>query len=476
MRVLRRSLAGLTCAAVLVGGSAIALADEPEPYRVQAVSAARWLVGELATAADVAAYDEANPTAKGGLVEGTLPGQFVDKLPPTDWGLTIDALLALKATGADDAAADKIAGVVAANVRSFISDSAKPEKRVSGSIAKELVAAVVSGRDPRAFGGFDLVAELTGLMAADGAEKGRFKDRVTDPSEAKTNNFGQALGVMGLARVKALPPEAVDFLVGQQCPNGGFQLFVSSGETACADDNINTDVTGTAVQALLDAGEAGVPGTEGAITKAVTYLKTTQGADGEFTDSAKYPNPNTNSTGLAAQALAAVGEMAAADKSAAWIAGIQSPLPAEKGAIAPNEDAFTADPADAENGKLPSMYRDSWRRATAQAALGLTRVRLGHVTTQPPLPSDPPSTAPTRPSTAPAPTSSSTTPTTTPSSTTASTTSGAGAPATEPGDGSQTPRNLASTGVEAGGFALGGLALLVAGLGLVLVARRRSAA
>jgi hypothetical protein len=351
-------------------------------------------------------------------------------------------------------------------------------KRVSGSIAKEIVAAVASGRDPRDFGGYDLAVELTGLMVKDGDEKGRFKDRVAVPSEDRTNNFGQALGVMGLARIKALPQEAVDFLIKQQCPNGGFGLFLKPGAAACAADNINADVTGTAVQALLDAAEAGVPGTEAAVTKAVAYLKTTQGADGEFSDSAAYPNPNTNSTGLAAQALAAVGEMAAADKSAAWVAGLQGPLPAEKGAIAPNKDAFTADPADAENGRLPSMYRDSWRRATAQASLGLTRVRLGHATTQPPLPPDSTTTKPpTTPPTTPAAPSSSTTPTTSSSSSIApSTTPDGGTPTTGPGDGSQTPRNLASTGVEAGGFALGGLALLVAGLGLVLIARRRSAA
>jgi hypothetical protein len=475
MRVLRRSLAGLTCAAVLVGGSAIALADEPGPYRVQAVSAARWLVGELATAADVAAYDAANPTAKGGLVEGTLPGQIVDKPPPTDWGLTIDALLALKATGADDAEANKIADRVAAHVGSFIGDPAAPEKRVSGSIAKEIVAAVAGGRNPRDFGGFDLAAELTGLMVKDGDEKGRFKDRVTVPSEDRTNNFGQALGVMGLARIKALPQEAVDFLIKQQCPAGGFQLFVKSGPACEKNEESNVDVTGMAVQALLDAEEAGVPGTEAAVTKAVAYLKTTQGADGEFSDSAAYPNPNTNSTGLAAQALAAVGEMPAADKSAAWVTGLQGPLPAEKGAIAPNKDAFTADPADAENGRLPSMYRDSWRRATAQASLGLTRVRLGHGTTQPPLPPDPTTTPPS--TTPPAPSSSTTPPTSSSSSTTPSTTPDTGTSTTPgSGDGSQTPRNLASTGVEAGGFAFGGLALLGAGLGLVLVARRRSAA
>lgn len=384
MRVLRRSLAGLTCAAVLVGGSAIALADEPEPYRAQAVSAARWLVGELATAADVAAYDAANPATKGRLVEGTLPGQFVSGPAPTDWGLTIDALLALKATGADDAAANKIADVVAANVGGFIG-SGGPETLASGAVAKELVAAVVSGRNPREFGGFDLVTELTGLMAKDGDEKGRFKNRAGEATLDNSNLFGQALGVIGLAQVKALPPEAVDFLVKQQCPAGGFRL-VPSG-TACTDDGgIHIDATGMAVQALFDADEAGVTGAKDVAAKAVAYLKTAQGTNGEFSDMAKFPNPNMNSTGLAAQALAAGGEQAATD---------------------------------------------------------------------------------------PSPTSS---PSSSSSSTTASTTADAGAPTTGSGDGSQTPRNLASTGAEAGGFAFGGLALLVAGLGLVLIARQRSAA
>ncbi len=473
MRVLRRSLAGLTCAAVLAGGSAIAFAaePEPEPYRTQAVSAVRWLAGELATTADVAAYDAENPTKKGSLVEGTLPGMSVGGLPPTDWGLTIDALLALKATGADDATAAKITDRLAANVGRFLVDPKAPQTRKSGSVAKELVAAVAASKNPRDFGGFDLVTELTGLMAPDGDEKGRFKSRVIAPNTDSSNIFDQALGVMGLARIKVLPQEAVDYLVRQQCPAGGFRLLYKD-PTCTTDDDIHIDATGMAVQALLDADEAGVTGAKAAATKAVAYLKTTQGADGAFSDMVRFPNPNTNSTGLAAEALAAGGETAAANKSAAWIAGLQGPLPAEKGAIALNPDGFTIAKDEAENGRIPAMYRDEWRRATAQAALGLTRVRLGHGTTQPPLPTDPPTTPP---STTPTSTSTSTPATTTTSSSaTSSSTTDAGAPTTTTG--SQTPRNLASTGVEAGGFALGGLVLLVAGLGLVLIARRRSAA
>ncbi|MFB6509022.1 hypothetical protein [Streptomyces virginiae] len=199
-------------AAVLgAGGSFLAVclftftpsaAAAPQPDT--ATAAARWQAGEL----------------ESGGIPGFSPGQ-------SDWGLTIDTLIALKATGADERAADEVVANLKTHVRDHNSNDAwgEPGQRVSGATAKLLYAAVAAGEDPTKFGKYDLRQETLDLIAGPGSglEKGRVKDKITS-GEDSSNTFGQSLAVLGLARSGDVPQSAVDFLMDQQCATGGFRL------------------------------------------------------------------------------------------------------------------------------------------------------------------------------------------------------------------------------------------------------------
>ncbi|MYW03605.1 prenyltransferase/squalene oxidase repeat-containing protein, partial [Streptomyces sp. SID3343] len=390
----RNTGAVAACGAVLLA-AAPALATAPagsNPRVAAVVAAAKWQAGEL--------------------VEGGIPG-FVG----SDWGLTIDTILALSATRADPVALTAATDAVAANVRAYNSNEAwgEPGSRIAGATAKILVAAIAAHRDPTAFGGFDLRQETLDLIAgADaGADEGRVRDRKT--SSDNSNAFGQSLAVLGLARSGGVPGPAVDFLIRQQCPSGGFRLFPdrlgSSGPT-CQDGPatvLDPDSTGMAVQALLAAAaEDGTPGAAEAARKGADWLKSTQRGDGSFGGSGPTVASNTNSTGLAGQALHAAGHSAAGDKAAAWVLGHQitkanaGKADDEIGTIAYNAESFESARADG----IADFQRDQWRRATPQALLVLADVPLGKLGRQPtdPEPTDPgpsgtesPTTAPTSP-------------------------------------------------------------------------------
>ena len=79
--------------------------------------------------------------------------------------------------------------------------------------------------------------------------QGRFADQGTTPDSS--NGFSQALGILALLRTtNGVPSDAVTFLLGQQCPDGGFRLFYDTGATCTANSDDDPDATGLAVQAL----------------------------------------------------------------------------------------------------------------------------------------------------------------------------------------------------------------------------------
>lgn len=383
-RIPRPSLI-LTLATVGALGLSTAPAVLAEPHHAPAADAsARWLAEEIQP-------------------DGSLPGPFGTT---PDWGLTIDALIALEATGAAPSAARTIRQAVADNVAAYNSYAGwggDPDVRIGGATAKILYAAVISGADPTDFGGFDMRAETLGLIQGPegGAHEGRISDR--DTGTDNSNTFGQSLGVMGLARSGGVPQEAVDFLVRQQCSEGGFRLspdqFGTPGATCDDAENpvLDPDSTGMAVQALLAAADVGAEGAAQAAELGADWLEDVQRQDGSFGGSGPTAASNTNSTGLAAQALAATERDEAADAAADWILDHQitessGAAASEAGAIAYNTAARDSAVTDG----IPAMQRDQWRRASAQALLGLAQVPLGDIgEAGTPDPSDPPTDEPT---------------------------------------------------------------------------------
>lgn len=97
--------------------------------------------------------------------------------------------------------------------------------------------------------------------------------------------------------------KAVDWLTGQQCANGGFAAFRADAGKACdAKTPLDSNSTGAAVQALAALG-----GHDAEVGKAVKWLESVRGDDGGW----GY-NPggasDANSTSVVIGALAAAGE------------------------------------------------------------------------------------------------------------------------------------------------------------------------
>ncbi|MFE0348399.1 prenyltransferase/squalene oxidase repeat-containing protein [Streptomyces griseoluteus] len=98
--------------------------------------------------------------------------------------------------------------------------------------------------------------------------------------------------------------QAVKWLTGQQCADGGFASFRADTGTACGGKGAQADTNSTAaaVQALAALG-----GHDEVTGKAVTWLKAQQNKDGGWGYSPGGPS-DTNSTSVVVGALAAAGE------------------------------------------------------------------------------------------------------------------------------------------------------------------------
>ncbi|MET9883435.1 prenyltransferase/squalene oxidase repeat-containing protein [Streptomyces sp. NPDC006430] len=143
--------------------------------------------------------------------------------------------------------------------------------------------------------------------------------------------------------------EAVGWLVGQQCANGGFASFRADAGAACDDKTMyDTNATAVAVQALKALG-----GQDAAVKKGVDWLKSVQNEDGGWAFVPGSPS-EASSTSVVISALAAAGEKPAevtskAGKSAyAGLLAFQLGCTAEPAA---DRGAFGYQPAD---GKLPA--------------------------------------------------------------------------------------------------------------------------
>ncbi|WP_326949251.1 hypothetical protein OG439_10860 [Amycolatopsis sp. NBC_01307] len=376
--------------------------------------------------------------------DGTLQNPLGGALP--DHGLMIDTLFAMYASGD---------GALAASIVKYLDDDHHATDYYTwdglvpgqgydaiitgGAAAKVLVAAEIAGRDPRSFGGHDMVAETLGTIARSGVDKGRVSDYSKNPDfkdfvSNNANVFGQALAVIGLAGAGLADRLVIDTMLKQQCSDGFFRIFFGLIPTTETGDQVTPDghristcdegkpfdqstpdgdATGIALSAMLAARDAGAANLDAPITKAVRWLKAHQTASGGWGGGVGTEAPNTNSTGLIVQALADAGCADAAMASGtaflrsaeATAADAGTPLGDQLGAI-----AYT--PAEYQAARTTGIGGlDTWIRASAQAALGLSQVgfhdlTLGHAGAQgPPDPGcSPPGPPPPPPGEKPAPT------------------------------------------------------------------------
>lgn len=336
----RRTAAAVVAATLLLAAPAAASADTsadtPAPALASpAKAAATWMAGEL--------------------TDGTHASG--------DHGLTADIVLALAATGTGGTTADKATDWLEDDVESYV-ERGGPGTVFAGGAAKLALVAAVQGRDPGDFGGLD----LTGTLLARMQPNGRFTDDA--PSGDMSNQFTQSLAVLALARTGDLPDEAVDFLAGSRCADGGYPLTFRTDPTRCKS---HTDSTGLAVQALLGAGRTADA------DPALDWLQAQQLDDGSFPDNGfGTPPGNSNSTALDVQALAAGGRTGPAAEGIAWLksrqVGCDAPA-ADRGAVGYAEPVADGTALRATAQAVPALAGKSLAEADGtNAAPGLDPV------------------------------------------------------------------------------------------------------
>lgn len=349
-----------------------------------------------------------------------------------DFGLTIDGAFALAATGHDDNALRTIVDFLEQGGKDgegrALHDwtGAGAKHALGGSMGKAAVLAQVVERDPRDFGGQDLI---TGLADAVCEKASTAPDRSCAAEGAYTyapSVFAHSLGIM--AQVRAGEEKAAEapiaYLARLQHTSGAWpSLIPATGDS---------EVDSTAMAAMtLDL----VPGDAhaAAVDKALAWLAAQQLPDGGFPGAS---GNSVNSAGLAVQGLSLKAEKydQQITKALKFLAAQQN-----------KDGGFNV----AKEGQ-----RGSDIRASAQAVGGATGISFGTLTRS--LEGTTPNPAPTAPVIV----------------TPGDSAGGGIVNAGGPGGGS-----LASTGAQALGLAAAAMVLVLAGWRTVVAARdRRTAA
>jgi hypothetical protein len=275
-----------------------------------------------------------------------------------DDGETADGVLSLDASGSAQSVAARMTKWLESDATNYA--GATPNV-YPGSAAKLLLVAEAQHVDPESFGGLDLIGAIVGDEGAGGAANGEYQNPGDTTYSASVLN--QSLAVLALALAPNQPAQpssdAVAFLVGQQCSDGGFQVDIRPDTTTdCTAASEDVDTTAYAVQALIAAGS-----TDG-VTAAVKWLTSKENKDGGWgeTPGAK---SEANSTSIALEALTA--EKQSTKAAGTWLAGRQAMCSAKKsqrGAVVYQGKKFSKSTAT---------------RATSQAGVALAGKSLSQV-------------------------------------------------------------------------------------------------
>jgi hypothetical protein len=232
---------------------------------------------------------------------------------PIQVGNTVQVAIALHAAGLRTSAVSKAASSLA----TWLAGRRKAKKLASidvGSIAYLLLLTHNLGRDPHSFGGVDLSALLLAQQrSSSAAEAGLFGS--ADPSYDGV--FRQSLALQGLiaAGVKTnAVTQGFDWLLAQQCPNGGFSSDVAANPCSGLPENWAGPDTNSSSLAIAALGTATRLWPDSGITvpaSAWNFMRSSQTVSGGF---GYFPgnDADSNSTAQAVIAIAASGQTATA--------------------------------------------------------------------------------------------------------------------------------------------------------------------
>ncbi len=294
---LRTTLAvGATAAAVAVSGLTAGAASA---RTTSAVAATTISAANRDTARYGAGYLARQLVANGG---------FLGSAAAPDLSDTAYAVLALHAAGVGATASNEAIAWLKTQVASGLAVSGTDD---AGRLSYTILAAVSAGQDPRAFGGSaaqnDLVARLLATARTTGSDRGLFG--ASDPTFDGAFRQGVALQALAAAGVGAGALTAsLAWLTGQQCANGLWTSYRASTATPCpaADPNTfagpDTNSSGMAAQGLAAYGR------HPRQSAFVATFHRIQSADGGFPFlAAKGQTSDPDSTALSIQGLIAYG-------------------------------------------------------------------------------------------------------------------------------------------------------------------------
>jgi len=246
-----------------------------------------------------------------------------------DLSATAQTVLALSSADVDPAGARAAAAYLAAHVDAYVTDAGADGP---AQLALLILDATALGTDPHAFGGTDLVARLLATQQTAGSDAGLFgTEGQVAQYAAGGYQQGLALAALAGAGVRGTPATAaaVAWLVAEQCADGGWTA-PDNAQNACSgtpDAYAGPDTNSTAVAAQGLAAQGALTPTVTA--GAVAFLTAGQDADGGWS---YYPSTATtpgvtdpDSTALVVQGLTALG---AAPTGAPFTRGATGPVPA----------------------------------------------------------------------------------------------------------------------------------------------------
>ena len=340
-----------------------ARAAAPATDSTPSTIAAEWIAGELTN------------------------GLIVGKFGP-DFGLTIDTGLALSTVASQGATVTAINNALEPRIAEYIGDGKK--EAYAGPTAKAAAFARTAKKNPTSYGGRNLVAELEALTAdattgtAPNTTPNPLAGRISDTSQFGdfANVIGQSYAVRALSLANSQEAGAArDFLLKQQCASGYFRLNFdkpAAPSQSCtegvAGSEADPDATSLAVINLIESRDNS-PAVKEALAKAGGWLAARQRGSGAIRGGAGTAQINTNSTALGGYAMGLLKNRGAALKAALWVRKNQpvdkykcrTALTKDTGAVAYRKEKAT----EAKTTGIPADGRAEWRRAPAQAILGL---------------------------------------------------------------------------------------------------------
>jgi hypothetical protein len=375
IRPIRTAAVALSTAALGVGVLAAPPASaEPSP----ALRAAKAAATTDSTPSTIAAEWIADELTNG-LIMGT---------SGPDFGLTIDTGMAVSTVARQGATVTAINNALEPRIAEYVGDGTK--ESYAGPLAKAAAFARTAKKNPTSYGGINLITRLeerTADVPADPAaqpQAAAIAGRIFDKSEFGNyaNVVGQSYAVRALSLAKSAEAGAArDFLLKQQCSSGAFRLNFAKADVpaqACTDgaagSEADPDATALAVINLVESGDKSAAVTT-ALAKANTWLDARQRNSGAIRSAGQGAQINTNTTALGGYAMGLLKNRDAALKAALWVRKNQpvdkykcrTALTKDTGAVAFRKDRATG----AKTSGIPASARDEWRRATAQAILGL---------------------------------------------------------------------------------------------------------